>query len=182
MSSSRILSSRPSASCITAKPMARTIKGRGRNASPFFSAQKQGKLRAFPQSPPGALIYGFPSRKPHSPPLGRCGGTGASASPSRKQESRAGFSARVRRRHLLYGFPPRKSYSLLPGRSGAMDASASRRREWEPCHKRKKAEEISSAFLIHDRDYLVPKIRSPASPRPGMMYLCSSRWSSREAQ
>ena len=65
MSSSRILSSRPSASCITAKPMARTIKGRGRNAPPFFAAQKLGKLRAFPLSPPGTLLYGFPSRKPH---------------------------------------------------------------------------------------------------------------------
>ena len=56
MSSSRILSSRPSASCITAKPMARTIKGRGRNASPFFAAQKQGKPSGlFRQSPLEAL-------------------------------------------------------------------------------------------------------------------------------
>ena len=30
--------------------------------------------------------------------------------------------------------------------------------------------------------YLVPKIRSPASPRPGMMYLSSFRWPSREPQ
>ena len=68
MSSSRILSSRPSASCITAKPIARTIRGRGRNASPFFAAQKQGKLSGlFHQRMPGALLYSSPSRNPHSP-------------------------------------------------------------------------------------------------------------------
>lgn len=35
---------------------------------PFFAAQKQGKLSGlFHQRMPGALIYGSPSRKPHSP-------------------------------------------------------------------------------------------------------------------
>lgn len=95
MSSSRILSSRPSASCITAKPIARTIKGRGRNASPFFAAQKLGKLRAFPQSPPGTLLYGSPSREPHGPLPGRCGALGVSIPPHRKWGSRGGFSARA---------------------------------------------------------------------------------------
>ena len=47
MSSSRILSSRPSASCITAKPIARTIRGRGRNAPPFFAAQKRESRAGF---------------------------------------------------------------------------------------------------------------------------------------
>ena len=74
MSSSRILSSRPSASCITAKPIARTIKGRGRNAPPFFAAQKLGKLSGlFRQSRWRHLLYGSPPRKPHSPLLGAVG-------------------------------------------------------------------------------------------------------------
>ena len=38
---------------------------------PFFAAQKQGKLRAFPQSPPRALLYVSPFREPHSPLPGR---------------------------------------------------------------------------------------------------------------
>jgi len=33
-----------------------------------------GKLRAFPQSPPRALLYVSPFREPHSPPLGHCEG------------------------------------------------------------------------------------------------------------
>ena len=235
MSSSRILSSRPSASCITAKPIARTIKGRGRNASPFFAAQKQESGGFFPQSLPGALIYGFPSRKPHSPLLGavgrwafpyrltgsgeaegafpsepagdtalwladpvdrtahRRGAVGALALPhhpagSRKAEGAfpsahagnadlwlatlktaqpiagalwghwrfrttqpeagklRGFFRQSRRRHLLYGSPSRKPHSLLPGRCGAMNASTSRRREWEPCHKRKKRRKFPPLF------------------------------------
>lgn len=237
MSSSRILSSRPSASCITAKPIARTIKGRGIPASPFFCCAEAGKAeRAFPQSLPGAQC--FMSLRPgdhtahrwalwgswvlsHHPAgsresragfsvstcRGHCfialrpenrtahcwGAVGAWVLPHRptgsgkaegfsaracrghcfmalcpgnrtahrwgtvgalalshysagSRESRAGFSARVRRRHLLYGFPPRKSYSLLPGRSGAMNASASHSQEWNPCHKRKKRRKLPPLF------------------------------------
>ena len=150
MSSSRILSSRPSASCITAKPIARTIKGRGRNAPPFFAAQKLGKPRgfspepaggtalwlsvpepaqpiagalwghwAFPYrptgsgkaegfspEPPGALIYGsLPgTRTAHC--WGAVGVMGAFAPPSRKQESRAGFSIRARQGRCFMSLRP----------------------------------------------------------------------------
>ena len=190
MSSSRILSSRPSASCITAKPIARMIRGRGRNASPFFAAQKLGKMRAFPPEPagdtalwlsvpetarsiagalwghkrfritppeagkpnglfrqslPGTLLYGSPSRKPHSPLLGRCGGTGASAPPSRKWGSRGGFSVRARRGHCFMARCP-GTLTVHRRCCGAMDASAPSRREWEPCHKRKKRRKLPPLF------------------------------------
>ena len=96
MSSSRILSSRPSASCITAKPIARTIKGRGRNASPFFSAQKQGKLSGlFHQRMPGHCFVALRSGNRTAHRWGTVGVMGTSAPPHRKWGSRAGFSARA---------------------------------------------------------------------------------------
>ena len=47
---------------------------------------------------------------------------------------------------LFYGSLPRNPHSPLPGRCGAMDASASHRREWEPCHKRKKRRKFPPLF------------------------------------
>lgn len=185
MSSSRILSSRPSASCIMAKPIARTIRGRGRNASPFFAAQKLGK-RGVPSEPAGGtMLHVSPSRKPHSPLLGAVGHWRFPL-PSRKQESRGGFSVSVCRGHCFMALRPgtrtthrwgtgrfrtvppevgkpsglfpraRRGHCFMarcPGTltvhrrcCGAMDAFAPSRREWNPCHKRKKRRKFPPLF------------------------------------
>lgn len=47
---------------------------------------------------------------------------------------------------LICGSLPRKPHSSLPGCCGAMDASTSRRREWKPCHKRKKRRKFPPLF------------------------------------
>lgn len=104
MSSSRILSSRPSASCITAKPIARTIKGRGRNVSPFFAAQKQGlflrtcRERCFMSRCPGshtAHRWGYGRFRTGPPEVGKPRGLFRQGPP----------------RALLYVSPFRKPYS-----------------------------------------------------------------------
>ncbi len=119
MSSSRILSSRPSASCITAKPIARTIRGRGRNASPFFAAQKLGKpSRLFHQRMPGALLCGSLTWKPHSPPLGHCGGHGYFRTAPPEVGKPSGLFRQSRRSYLLYGSLPWKPHSPLLVRCG----------------------------------------------------------------
>ena len=156
MSSSRILSSRPSASCITAKPIARTIKGRGRNVSPFFAAQKQESRAGFSPEPPGALLYGSLSRKPHSPLPGRSGGAGVSAPPHRKWGRRADFSARARRRHLLYGSLSRKPHGSLPG-------------HWRFCATQPEVGKPSGLFHQRMPGALIygSLSRKPHSPLPG---------------
>ena len=81
--------------------------GRFHTASP-----EVGKPRGlFRQSPPGTLLYGSPSRKPRSPSPGHCGGTGAFALPSRKQESRAGFSSEPAGGTMLHVSPSRRPHS-----------------------------------------------------------------------
>ena len=152
----------------------------------------------------GHLLYASPFRKPHSPLPGCSGGTGASASPSRKQESRgafpsahagsAGASAPLHRKWgSRAGFSPEPAGATVlwlaaPEPSQSIAGAVGL---WTLPHhtagngSRAIKEKSGGSFLRFSdsrQDYLVPKIRSPASPRPGMMYLCSSRWSSREAQ
>ena len=175
MSSSRILSSRPSASCITAKPIARTIKGRGRPAPPFFAAQKQGKLSGlFRQSRRrhnasclsvpettqliAGVLWGYGRFRITRPEAGKPRGLFRQG-PPRALWGAGRFhtaSPEVGKPRwifhqslpgaLLYGSLSRKPHSSLPGCCGAMDASALPRQEWNPCHKRKKRRKFPPLF------------------------------------
>ena len=175
MSSSRILSSRPSASCITAKPIARTIKGRGRNAPPFFCCAEAGKAeRAFPSAhagdtcfmplrsgtaqPIAGALWGYGRFRTTQPEAGKPRGLFRQG-PPRALWGAGRFhtaSPEVGKPRwifhqslpgaLLYGSLSRKPHSSLPGCCGAMDASALPRQEWNPCHKRKKRRKFPPLF------------------------------------
>ena len=110
MSSSRILSSRPSASCITAKPIARTIKGRGRNASPFFLRRSRG----FSSEPAGSADLWLSVPETAQSIAGR---RGALALPITQPEAGKpnGFFHQRMPGALIYGSLSRKPYSPLLG-------------------------------------------------------------------